>query len=68
MSPLNLCIPFTSNRCLYFISALQTSDPDWYSALTSVLTSEQANTLQEVFHQAEQRKASLGKKTEEYCS
>ena len=49
-----------------FVSALQTSDPDWYSALTSVLTSEQAKSLQEVFHQAEQRKASLGKNTEEY--
>ena len=46
-----------------FFLALQTSDPDWYSVLTGVLTSEQAKSLQEVFHQAEQRKASLGKNT-----
>jgi len=44
------------------MQALQTSDPDWYSALTSVLTSEQAKSLQEVFHQAEQRIALLESK------
>jgi len=42
------------------ILALQSSDPDWYQALTGVLTSEQTKELQEVFVQAEQRKAALG--------
>lgn len=41
------------------MQVLQKTDPDWYSTLTSVLTSEQTNSLQEVFHQAEQRKALL---------
>ncbi|KAL9955530.1 hypothetical protein ACROYT_G036866 [Oculina patagonica] len=44
------------------MQALETSDPDWYTALTSVLTNEQAKSLQEVFHLAEQRKASLESK------
>lgn len=46
--------------CFYCVLALQSSDPDWYTALTSVLTNEQAKSLQEVFNLAEQRKASLG--------
>lgn len=63
-SPVSLAIYIL--RLFVFVLALKTSDPDWYSALTSVLTGEQAKSLQEVFHQAEQRKASLGKNTEEY--
>jgi len=44
------------------LQALQSSDPDWYQALTGVLTSEQTKELQEVFVQAEQRKAALESK------
>lgn len=39
---------------------LQNSDPEWYSALTGVLNSDQAKVLQDVYAQAEQRKAALG--------
>ena len=43
------------------VSALQSNDPEWYTALTSVLKNEEAKSLQEVFHLADQRQASLGK-------
>ncbi|KAK2565652.1 Importin-7 [Acropora cervicornis] len=36
------------------------SDPEWYSALTGVLNNDQAKVLQDVYAQAEQRKAALG--------
>lgn len=45
----------------YFVSALQSNDPEWYMALTSVLKNEEAKSLKEVFHLADQRQASLGK-------
>lgn len=41
------------------LQALQANDPEWYSALTSVLTEEQGNSLQEVLVLAEQKRASL---------
>ena len=48
--------------CLFdcLIEGLQNSDPEWYSALTGVLNNDQAKVLQDVYAQAEQRKAALG--------
>ena len=54
--PVTVCL---TALCIVLL-ALEGSDPDWYLALTSVLTDVQAKSLQEVFHLAEQRKASLG--------
>lgn len=41
------------------LQGLQNSDPEWYSALTGVLNNDQAKILQDVYAQAEQRKAAL---------
>lgn len=41
------------------LQGLQNSDPEWYSALTGVLNNDQAKVLQDVYAQAEQRKAAL---------
>ena len=54
--PVTVCLTAV---CIVLL-ALEGIDPDWYLALTSVLTDVQAKSLQEVFHLAEQRKASLG--------
>ena len=44
----------------WLVVGLQNSDPEWYSALTGVLNNDQAKVLQDVYAQAEQRKAALG--------
>ena len=49
-----------------FFLALQTSDPGWYSELTSILNGVQTKALQDVFVQAEQRNAALGEQKYKY--
>lgn len=45
---------------MILIPELHTADPSWYSALTGHLSQDQQKEVQDVFTQADQRKAAEG--------
>lgn len=61
-----ICIAVFSVQCcltvpiLPTLVELHTADPNWYSSLTAHLNSDQQKEVQEVFTQADQRKAAEG--------